>query len=831
MAKDLYDASDAGRRHDAETRAGAQIGEMSAQEPAAIGTRSREALLHELQVHQIELEMQNDELRCGQQILEESRNRYQELYDFAPIGYLTLDGYSAITEANLTAAELFGMTRKDLLQQRFSHLVGSEDREQWLREFTQTMKQGDPRSFDVSCLRADGSRFYGRLACLRMEPGGEATQMRIVLSDITEQWLARQHLAELIATSMDAMISVDSAECVQFFNPAAEQMFGMAADLALGQPLGKLLPEAICHLREIHRQAHSQPGITHRHLDEAAGLQGRRANGELFPLVARVSLAAGQGHCLFTMVLREISERRRVEQALRDTQADLNRAQAVGQLGSWRFTAMNNELVWSDENHRIFGLAKGTPLSYDTFLSVVHPDDREYVDRMWQAALHGAAYDIDHRLLVDGVVKWVREIAEIEFDAHGQILGGFGTTQDITELKQAEQALLDAHRRKDEFLAMLGHELRNPLTPIRNAAHVLGRLPSREPHVQWARDIIEQQVVHLTRLVDDLLDVSRIVRGKIELRQESVALASVVAHAMDMAQPLLDAKNHHLELHLPEMPVWLRGDPVRLAQILLNLLDNAAKYTPEGGRIELSATVSGASIEIRLRDNGIGIPADLLPRVFDLFQQNERTLDRAQGGLGLGLTLVKRLVELHGGAITVTSAGAGQGSEFTLRLPAQVAAAPAVDHQRQAPPVSPGCCRVLVVDDDPAVAESLCTMLEIEGHGVKSADNGAAALHLAQEFHPHLVLLDIGLQGMDGYQVARLLRSQENPAEPYFLVAVTGYGQEMDRNHSRLAGFDQHLVKPVFPETLCELAAEVGRGHPPEPNFLPADPPTPGPLQ
>lgn len=505
----------------------------------------------------------------------------------------------------------------------------------------------------------------------------------------------------------------------------------------------------------------------------------------------------------------DITERKRAEVTLLETQADLNRAQAVGQIGSWRLNVQRNELLWSDENHRIFGIAKGTPLTYETFLSVIHPDDREYVDHMWEAALRGAPYDIDHRLVVNGEVKWVREKAEMEFDAAGLLLGGFGTTQDISELKLAEQALIEVDRRKDEFLAMLGHELRNPLAPIRNAAHVLARLETQEPQVRWAQEIIERQVVHLTRLVDDLLDVSRIARGKIALQQETLSLSGVVNHALEMARPLLEAKGHQLELCLPEQPVWLPGDPVRLAQVLLNLLDNAVKYTPEGGYIKLAASVAGGMAEIRLRDNGIGIPGELRPRIFELFQQGERALDRAQGGLGIGLTLAKRLVEMHGGQIEVDSAGPGLGSEFTVRLPVLVNAAPATAGNMLEITSAPARCRVLVVDDDAAVADSMAALLEIEGHEVRTAANGEAALALARDFGPRLVLLDIGLGGMDGYQVARSMRAQLGQDEKMCLVAVTGYGHEEARARAREAGFDRHLVKPVFPEAIFELLAAL----------------------
>lgn len=633
----------------------------------------------------------------------------------------------------------------------------------------------------------------------------------------------------------------------------------------------------------------------------------------------------------------DITERKRIEEALRDSQADLNRAQSVGQIGSWRLNIQRNELLWSDENHRIFDVPRGAPLTYETFLAIVHPDDRDYVDEAWQSCLQGVPYDIEHRLWVNGKVKWVREKAELEFGEQGQVLGGFGITQDITDiklaeqalresearfqlasevgrsgtwdwdvtsgeiiwsnvhyeilgyqvgevrpsyqawadrvhpedllvceaeiqrtmaehldyvvefrivwpdgsvrwmssrgryeytwdgacsrmigvmadvttLKQAELALLEADRRKDEFLAMLAHELRNPLAPIRNAAHVLGLLEMQEPRVQWVRKTIERQVSHLTRLVDELLDVSRIVRGKVTLKSEPVDLASWVNQALDMARPLIAARGHRIAVSLPEHAVQLEGDPVRLVQVLLNLLDNAAKYTPEGGRIALEAQVAGPLIEIQVSDNGMGIPAELLPRLFDPFQQGERTLDRSQGGLGIGLTLAKGLVEMHGGQIEALSAGAGQGSTFTIRMPVLfgVSAKPGQNVQNASPAAA--YCRVLVVDDDPAVAESMVMLLEVVGHDVRSAASGDAALELARSFRPQVVLLDIGLQGMDGYEVARRLRSEQAAGEALYLMAVTGYGHEDARARCEAAGFDRHLVKPVPPHTLCKLLAEI----------------------
>jgi two-component system CheB/CheR fusion protein len=326
---------------------------------------------------------------------------------------------------------------------------------------------------------------------------------------------------------------------------------------------------------------------------------------------------------------------------------------------------------------------------------------------------------------------------------------------------------------------------------------------------------MERQVTHLTRLVDDLLDVSRITRGLVELKRAPVELAAVVGQAVEMARAAVESRGHELLVTLPARAVRLEADPTRLTQVLFNLLNNAAKYTEPGGRIWLAAERDGNAVELRVRDTGVGIGPELLPKVFDLFTQGERTLDRAQGGLGLGLTLVKRLVEMHGGTVTARSAGPGAGSEFTVRLPA-LPAGPA--EQPPAPSAAPAPAarpaRVLVVDDNPDVAESVAMLLvEGLGHEVKVAHSGPQALELAREFRPEAVLLDIGLPGMDGYEVARRLR-QLPGADGALLVALSGYGQEEDRRRSREAGFDEHLLKPAGWATLQPVLARLGTGRP-----------------
>jgi signal transduction histidine kinase len=363
-----------------------------------------------------------------------------------------------------------------------------------------------------------------------------------------------------------------------------------------------------------------------------------------------------------------------------------------------------------------------------------------------------------------------------------------------------------ALRSRDEFLAMLGHELRNPLAPIRNAAQVMRLIGASDPHLTRARDVIDRQVVQLARIVDDLLDVSRVTQGKVELQKERVDLATVLAQAVETSRPVIDGRRHTLTVTLPAAPVHLMADVTRLSQVVGNLLNNASKYMEEGGRICLTAERDGREVVIRVKDAGVGIPREMLARVFEPFTQLNRSLARSEGGLGIGLALVRSLVELHGGSVGAYSEGPGRGSEFVVRLPAL--------DEEQAPDLAPEDAddraplgagrRVLVVDDNHDAAETLATILEISGHEVWLAHDGAEALTLVERHRPEIVLLDIGLPKIDGYEVARRLRLDPR-WQDVLLVAVTGYGKEEDRDRGRLAGFDHHLVKPVDLEALREL--------------------------
>jgi signal transduction histidine kinase len=374
----------------------------------------------------------------------------------------------------------------------------------------------------------------------------------------------------------------------------------------------------------------------------------------------------------------------------------------------------------------------------------------------------------------------------------------------IHEAERARQAavaqLREADRRKDEFLAMLAHELRNPLAPIRNAVEILR--VSDDPGIrERARAMVGRQVAHLARLVDDLLDVSRITQRKIALRRSIARLGAIVESAVETARPMMQSQEHHFEVSAPEEDIWLEVDAVRLSQAIGNLLHNAAKFTPRGGRVHLDLRREGQDLVIRVEDNGVGLTPETLASAFDLFTQDERSLDRSQGGLGIGLSLVKGLVEMHGGSVSASSEGPGKGSVFTIRLPLGALERRAPGAAPQAHQRAPARRRILVVDDNFDAAESMQILLHKDGHEVSVVHDGAKAIEAARGFRPDVVLLDIGLPGMDGFQLAAAMRAMPETSGAQ-IIAVSGYGQDKDRQRSAQAGFDLHLVKPVDPAKL-----------------------------
>ena len=406
-------------------------------------------------------------------------------------------------------------------------------------------------------------------------------------------------------------------------------------------------------------------------------------------------------------------------------------------------------------------------------------------------------------VLSDGTIVYVQNDVEPLYDTHGEIYGCVSVCVDLTARRQAEQTLREADRRKDEFLATLSHELRNPLAPIRTAIEVM-RLARADPEiVENARATVERQLMHLVRITDDLLDVARITQGKVELRRERLDLRAVVQTAIEATRPLIDAHGHTLTVELSKQAITADADYTRLSQVFSNLLNNAAKFTPGAGHIHVTSTVQGDRATVTVSDSGVGVPPDMLPRIFDMFTQLQAHRDRTYGGLGIGLTLAKRLVELHGGTIEARSDGPNRGTSFIVTIPC----ASRTERHSAAPTLAvarpPAGARVLVADDNADTADMMRVMLGIKGHEVRTAADGMQAVELAESFEPDIAFLDIGMPQLDGYETARRIR--ERLGTRIRLVALTGWGQDEDKRRSHEAGFDHHLTKPPNPEMLDRL--------------------------
>ncbi|MFO1431796.1 MAG: CHASE domain-containing protein [Candidatus Competibacteraceae bacterium] len=499
-------------------------------------------------------------------------------------------------------------------------------------------------------------------------------------------------------------------------------------------------------------------------------------------------------------------ELQQAAKALQSSQERLHLALEAARMAVWELDIATGRLEESGEMGPLFGRSRGSLHdNLQTLLDDIHPDDHESVKHtLLQSSADGSDYEIESRLIwPDGSVHWLVIRGEVICDTAGRPASMIGVALDATQLKQAQEALREADARKNIFLATLAHELRNPLAAISNSLHIMKLAGADGRMLQKAQTTAERQLGHLVRMVDDLLDIARIVQGKIKLQQERVELTAIIDHAVDACHALIAAAGHELTVTLPSQPLYLEADATRLSQVVTNLLNNAAKYTPAKGHIWLTAGQEGGQAVVRVRDTGIGISATMLPHVFDMFSQADTTLDHAQSGLGIGLAMVKNLVQLHQGSVEVYSAGPGQGSEFVVRLPL-IATAQARSTEEPSRPGAVPVRRVLVVDDNQDSAESIAMLLQLQGHQVEFAFDGPSALEKAVGFQPDLVLLDLGLPGMDGYEVARRLR----PRLPHtILAAMTGWSSSEHRARSNEAGFDYHLVKPLDLAVLDTLLA------------------------
>lgn len=463
-----------------------------------------------------------------------------------------------------------------------------------------------------------------------------------------------------------------------------------------------------------------------------------------------------------------------------------------------------NHIYWNDTCKAQFFLPPDAEVDVELFYRLITPDDRAKVREAIRCAVEeGADYDVEYRTQAqDGRTRWIRAKGRVYHDDGGVPARFDGITIDIQQQKEAEAALQAANRQKDDFLAMLAHELRNPLAPISSAATVLMRSRQGDEQLQRMSQVIDRQVRHMAALLDDLLDVSRVTRGKIALAIAAVDLKAAVADAAEQVLPLIKKRNHRLRIDLAPERALVRGDAKRLVQVLVNLLTNAAHYTPEGGAIDLRLSLEQGQAVVQVCDNGIGLKPELVPQLFDLFVQGARTVDRQQGGLGIGLSLVKRLTELHGGTVAAHSPGPGLGSRFTVRLPlAQPAVQPGADAW---PEVSAPPRRITIVDDNDDAAQALAAVLRASGHQVTVENDPLVALDKAAAAPADAFLLDIGMPAMDGYTLARRLRAHPATKDAR-IIAVSGYGQEQDRRHAMSAGFDALVVKPADLERLAGL--------------------------
>lgn len=748
----------------------------------------------------------------------------------------------------------------------YQHDIHPDDLPRVVESIRQNVEEGREHHLVYRIVWPDGSVHWlearGRL--LR-DASGQPVRLVGVCSDVSERKSLEQQLqrqlddvanaeaftSAIIQSAIDGIITIDQQGDVVEFNPAAERIFGYRREEVLGREMAELIIPP--HLRDGHREGLArylgtgEGPVLGQHLEFPA----LRRDGTSFPVELAITRVSQVGPPRFAGYVRDITERKRMEQSLQflaeaskslasliDYKSTLQRVAhlAVPAFADWCAV----DMLAADGTLQRLAVAHIDPTKVQLAEELYeryppHPQEPRGVRkvlRSGESELEGHITDemLEMAARDDEHLRIMRELTLCSYmcvplRTNDKTLGAMtfvaaesGRRYEPQDLSMAEdlahraaiavenarlyQEVRDAGRRKDEFLAMLAHELRNPLAPLRSGLDLLA-MDDRSD--RETIELMQQQIEHVVRLVDDLLDVSRIMRGKIELRREPVELSALVNRVAAAVGPMMEDNAQQLVVSLPEQPVWLNADPVRLVQVVENLLNNAAKYSDVGSRVDLSAELQNGQVAISVRDTGIGIEPELLPRVFDLFTQSSRSLDRAQGGLGIGLTLVHRLVQMHGGTIAAASNGPGQGSTFTVRLPVVTS----TFQVPQAAKVQPTTRRrrILAVDDNVGAARLLSMLLmKLGDHDVETAHDGPAALEKIKALHPELVLLDIGLPGMDGYQVAREVR-QDRCFDDVLLVALTGYGQEEDRQRSKEAGFDEHLVKPPSVDQMQEVLA------------------------
>ena len=621
-----------------------------------------------------------------------------------------------------------------------------------------------------------------------------------------------QHFTELVASVEDhAIFLLDPTGIVKSWNAGAHRIKGYTAEEIIGQPFTRFYPQEAIESgwpQEELRQA----AATGRIQDE--GWRIRKDGSRIWANVVITALKAPDGELRgFLKITRDLTERKAAEELVKQSEERLRlMIESVQDYAIFMLDAQGRITSWNLGAQRIYGYRSAEIIGQH--FSLFHSSEDNVNDKPGReleiAKREGRVEDEGWRARKDRSQFWANVVITALYDSAGVLRGFAKITRNMTEKRQVEQLQL-ADKQKNVFLAMLAHELRNPLAPIRNGVALLKLKSSGEPDMLETTKMMERQVSHLVRLVDDLLDVSRIVTGKIHLDKEPIDVSAFIERAIEEVQPTIDARGHELMVTRPARPITVEGDVVRLAQVVSNLVSNAAKYTEKPSRIWLSVEPHEDEVVLRVRDEGVGMTEEELSRVFNLFEQADTSIARTRGGLGIGLTLVKRIVELHGGNVSAASAGPSKGSEFVVRLPLT---------ERATAPTRAGAYvgrelarnsgrRILVVDDNVDAALSVERLLKQWGHDVLTVFNGPEALEKARVFRPHLVLLDIGMPGMSGYEVAKKLRAHREFAD-MVITALTGYGQAEARRRSREAGFNHHLTKPPDPIALAALLDSPG---------------------
>ncbi|BCS34960.1 hypothetical protein TBR22_A41860 [Luteitalea sp. TBR-22] len=770
---------------------------MSLNEELQSSNEELQTSKEELQSMNEELSSVNGELEDKVAQLELALGDLRNFMDSSHVATLFLDRDFRIRRFTRETARLFRVLPTDE-GRPLADIAGIVSDPELLTAAAGVLGDLQPREAEVAT--SDGAWFLRRVLPYRTRDD-RIEGVVITYVEITALRRAAQdarHLATVLRDSNDAILVHDFAGRILFWNDGAERAYGYPRQAALDMHVGELEPTdasggALARAERV-RTAGSEGPVTARRMRRDGRLRNISVTASALRDDAGVPYAVVSTERDITDALRHESELR-----FRSMADDVPMLMRIED-GAGQAEFLNRAwLAYTGESAAESLLADG-------WFRYIHPDDLPgYLQRMAEARNARTRYEGDMRLRRhDGAYRWIRTTAATRRDEAGEPIGYVSISVDIEDRKRAEQAIARESERKDEFLAMLAHELRNPLFPVANAVAVIDRCHPTDPTIAWASAVIARQTQQLARLVDELMDVARITSGKVALTREPIDVTVLVQRAQDLSQPSIAARHQRLTVTLPGETCHVEGDLVRLTQVLGNLLDNACKYSDEGTDIRLAVTTTPGDVVFSVTDQGAGISAEMLPRVFDLFSQEDKTLDRAKGGLGIGLCLVARLVGAHGGSVEARSAGRGCGSEFIVRLPRLPRQErPAAEPTDQAS-VPRGARRILVVDDNADGAESLAFVLGHEGHAVRTAQDGTSALEAAADFHPDIVMLDIGLPGMSGYEVARHLRASRATSKA-LLIALTGYGQPEDVERATAAGFDHHVVKPVSLETILDL--------------------------